>query len=90
MLSIYDIAISMTILPIIIVIAICCFLEYYENESLSFFAFIAYILLCLFNNQFVYFLPAIFYDLLFTRRQYYIFLCILPLIFSLNNISSNT
>lgn len=89
-LTIYDISISITILPIIIVVAICCFLEYFENEKLSFFTFLAYILVCFFSNKFLYFLPAIFYDLLFTKRQYYIVLCVLPLIVNSSNISVNT
>ena len=89
-LTIYNLTIQISILQIIIVVAICCFLEYFENIKLSFSAFIAYVLLCLIYPQFIYFLPAIFYDLLFTKYQYFIFLCMFPLITNINYIPVNT
>jgi len=88
-LTIYNLTIQISILPIIIVIAVCCFLEYFENENLSFYVFIIYILICLVYPQFTYFLPAVFYDLLFTKNKNFILLCVIPLIANINYISAN-
>lgn len=89
-LTIYNLTISISILPIIIVITICCFLEYFENDDLNFYVFMTYVLICFFFPQFIYFLPAVFYDLLFKKQQNFIFFCILPLIAKIDFISVNT
>lgn len=85
-LTIYNLTIPTSLLPIIIVIAICGFLEYFDNKKLSFYVFIVYIVICLKLPQFIYFLPLMFYDILFTKYQNYIFLCIIPVIININYI----
>jgi len=88
-LTIYNLTIQASLLPIIIVIAICGFLEYFDDENLSFYTFIVYIIMCYIYPQFIYFLPVVFYDLLFTKRQKFILLCFIPLIVNFKYILVN-
>jgi len=87
--TIYNLAIQVSILPIIIVIAICGFLEYFDDDNLNFYTFIVYIIICFTYPQFIYFLPAVFYDLLFTKRQRFILLCFIPLVINVKYVPIN-
>lgn len=85
--TVYTLTIQASILAIIIAIAISGFLEYFDNKSLNFYTFIAYIIFCFIYPQFTYFLPVIFYDILFTKYQKFIFLSLIVLIVNAKHIS---
>ena len=89
-LAIYDLTIVKIILPIIIAIAVCGFLEYFENDDLNLYVFISYNLLCIFYPEFMYFLPLLFYDLLFTKYRYSVFLSVIPLLLNNSYLQENT
>lgn len=89
MFTIYNLTIQASLLPIIIVIAICGFLEYFDDENLNFYTFIVYIIICFNYPNFIYLLPLVFYDILLTKRQKFILLCFIPLLFNVKYISIN-
>lgn len=89
MFTIYNLTIQASLLPIIIVIAICGFLEYFDNENLNFYTFIIYILVCFSYPEYIYLLPLVFYDILLTKHQKFVLLCFIPLLFNFKYISIN-
>lgn len=87
-LMINNFPIESAILPIIINLAIICFLEYFENIKLSISIFLIYLLLCCFDFKFVYFLPIVLYDLSFTKYQCLSLIALIPILYNLKYINS--
>lgn len=78
------------VIAIALAIAISGFIEYFNNEKLATWLFIAAIILSGFYVQFVFFLPLISYDLLRTKNQMLTLLALIPFALHLNKVSSGT
>lgn len=87
MLTIYNFTIQISLLPIIIVIAVCGFLEYFDDDNFNLYAFILYIVVCFIYPIFIYLLPLMFYDIIYSKNQKFILLCLLPIIYNSSSIS---
>ncbi|MCZ0702938.1 signal transduction histidine kinase [Natronobacillus azotifigens] len=66
------------VIAITLAIAVSGLSEYFNQEKLMTWLFIAYIILSVFYVPFVFFLPFISYDLLRTNKQQFILLALLP------------
>lgn len=66
------------VIAIALAIAVSGLSEYFNQEKLMTWLFIAYIILSVFYVPFVFFLPFISYDLLRTNKQQFILLALLP------------
>ncbi|WP_242631564.1 sensor histidine kinase [Sedimentibacter sp. zth1] len=78
------------ILYINIAIAISLIEEYYNNNKFSNIVTIAYISLCIKFPNFIYFLPLMLYDVLFTKFYYLAFFGIVPIIIHYELFTFNT
>lgn len=73
---------------IITLVTLCfaCLIEYFNKESLKTILFIGFVLLSIWNVNFVYYLPLILYDIILSKHQNATILAILPYIIHLDNI----
>lgn len=68
------------IAPILFTVILSATLSYLENERITIGIFAFYILFCFYEPAFLYFIPLLFYDVLFVRVQWLGGLALLPLI----------
>lgn len=83
LLLIENYSIEKLILPILVTVAITCFLEYFSQDKLNVIVLIIYSILCILYPEFLMGIPIIFYDTIFSKYKY---ICILTLIPYLMNI----
>lgn len=77
----------MGIFILLIALALSSFLEYFDNDRISFYGFAGYLILSIFIPEFLYLLPLIFYNLIFTKYNFFSILSAIPLIININTIS---
>jgi signal transduction histidine kinase len=72
----YDI--EKAILPILVTVAITCFLEYLNKDKLNLIALIVYSIICILYPEFLMGIPIIFYDAIFSKYKYICILILIP------------
>ena len=71
------------VVPILIVIIISSALSYSENDNLKLTGFILFILLCIYDSDFIFFIPVICYDVLFFKIKWISIFALLPILMNL-------
>lgn len=69
-----------TVIPIITVVWISCFISFFSKDHLTILAFIFYVGLCIVSPSFVFFLPLLCYDLVCETYRYTLFLGIFSIL----------
>ncbi|HAK43328.1 MAG TPA: hypothetical protein DCM59_12325, partial [Clostridium sp.] len=78
----YDI--EKSILPILVIVAITCFLEYFSKDKLNIIVLISYSIVCILYHEFLMGIPIIFYDTIFSKYKYICILILIPYIMNIH------
>ena len=71
---------SPIIVPILAAVIISALLSYFDNDIARLSGFAGYVILCTYNHEFLFFIPLVCYDVLFSKYKWIWLLAFLPML----------
>ncbi|MEG0613040.1 MAG: histidine kinase [Clostridium sp.] len=81
-------SLNKAILPILIVVAITSFLEYFNKDELNITSYSMYCIICGFYPEFLVMIPVIFYDVIFSKYRYMIPVALIAYLINIESYST--
>lgn len=81
----FNVSYTLMIVPILMAIIISALLSYFDNNLIIIGIFITYIFMCIFEPEFLFFIPLICYDVLIFEIKWIWIFALLPILINFNN-----